>query len=309
MRASVKAMAVAIGLAGALQAPVASAQYMMHLDPNLYILATMNYGVGVDPCMTGTAMSEAKIAEARTPAPATMQAYFDAALNGGPKSSAFHLDKNTAWRGGGVTAGSLDLDGQTDPLAVPGNVLEPEPLRFYRGGTGATALGQWAVLDAQGQVAGVYTALFARIKKVWKLRELTISQAHETVEPAAQYCRKPGDVMEHRLTSTRNWRESAQKRVDEARAELAEATAAEEKARLAAAAKPRERGLALVARDAERRLASWTKQLSQREKNLSQAIEKSAEAQNDADELKRLTGEARNALALRTSAEETPTAN
>ena len=43
--------------------------------------------------------------------------------------------------------------------------------------------GQWAVLDGQGQVAGVYTALFARHRKVWKLRELAVFQAHH---PAAK---------------------------------------------------------------------------------------------------------------------------
>jgi len=75
---------------------------------------------------------------------------------------AFHLDGDTRWQGGGATAGSGDLDRQADPLAAPGLALDAEPLRFYRGGAGGTALGQWAVMDGQGQVAGVYTALFAR---------------------------------------------------------------------------------------------------------------------------------------------------
>lgn len=300
MNREIKLLAGVLSLAGALQAAPAVAQYMMHLDPNIYIFATMNMGAGrVDPCMTGTAMPEPKIAEARTPAPAVMQAYFGAAQGGGTKSAAFHLDKNAKWQSGGATVGSVDLDRQTDPLAVPGNRLEAEPLRFYRGGAGATALGQWAVVDTEGQVAGIYTALFARASKAWKLRELTVIQAGETVEPAAQYCRKPGDVMEYRLSSTKSWRESAQKSVDNARSKVAEATAKDVAATAAAVTKPRDTRLESAARDAGRSLAYWKRQLDQREKNLTQAVEKSAEAQKDAEELKRLTGDARNARAFR----------
>lgn len=296
---TIKTLVSAAALAAMSQAAPASAQYMPHLDPNLYMLAVMNMSGGADPCMAGTAMSDAKVAEARTPAPGVMQAYFAAAQAGGAKSAAFHLDKNTAWKAGGVSAGMVDLDRQSDPLAVAGNVLQPEPLRFYRGGTGATALGQWAVLDGQGQVAGLYTGLFTRVKKVWKLRELTVSRADDTVEPAAQFCRKPGDVMESRLSSTKTWRENAQKSVEEARRKLAEATAKEATAKAALEAKPRDTRQSLAARDAARSVSYWTKQIETREKNLADAVKKSGEAQKDADEIKRLTGPARNALAFR----------
>lgn len=302
MRVGIKALARLLALAGALDAGPSAAQYMMHLDPNLYMFIAMNMGGRVDPCMTGTAMSERKIAEARTPALAVMQAYFRAAQGGGAKSAAFHLDKNTRWQGGGAKAGSLEVDRQTDPLVASGNVLEAEPLRFYRGGAGATALGQWAVVDTQGQVAGIYTALFARVGKVWKLRELTAFQAGETAAPAAQYCRRPGDVMEYRLSSTKSWREGAQRSVDEARSKTAEAAARDVAATAGALAKPRDKRLEIAARDAGRNLAYWTKQLEQREKNLTQATEKAAEAQRDADELKRLTDDSRNARAFRVAA-------
>lgn len=290
-----KALVAAVAGAFLMQGSPAAAQYMPHLDPNLYILATMNYGVGADPCMAGTAMSDAKVAEARTPAPAVMQSYFLAAQGGGAKSAAFHLDKNTKWTAAGVTAGSPDIDRQTDPLAVAGTILEAEPVRFYRGGTGATALGQWIVADANGNVAGVYTAFFARIKKQWKLRELAVSQAGDTLEPVAQFCRKAGDVIEHRLSSTKTWRENAGKNVEETKAKLAQARLAASDASAAAQAKPKEAALAAKARDANSKVSRLTKQLDQREKNLAEAIEKSAEAQKDADEIKRLTGEARNA--------------
>jgi hypothetical protein len=307
MRGEIKALA-ALAVAWVAQSAPASAQYMPHLDPNLYMLATMNMGGGGDPCMSGTALPDKEIAEARNPAPAVMRGYFRAAQGGGAKSAAFHLDKAAAWRGGGVAVGSAELDRQTDPLAAPGNVLEADPLRFYRSGAGGTALGQWAVLDAQGQVAGVYTALFDRQKKVWKLRELTVSQAGDTVEPVAQYCRKPGDVMEFRLSSTETWRENAQESVDKARARLAAAAAAEARAQAALSAKPRDSRLVSNAREAERELSRATRQLEQREKNLAEASEKFTEARHDAEEIKRLTGEARNALAFRVAATEAESA-
>ncbi len=287
----------------ALQAAPARAQYMPHLDPNLYILATMGYGGGANPCMTGTPMSDAKIAEARAPSLATMQGYFTAAQGGKPKSAAFHLDKKAKWQAGGTSAGQLDIDRQADPLAAPGRTLDPEPLRFYRGGTGATALGQWAVLGVDGQVAGVYTGFFTRSNKQWKLRELTVTTADEAVEPASQYCGKPGDVIEHRLTSTKNWRESAQKNVDEAQAKLDTAIVQVAAAEAALATDPKRSGTAALLRTAKADQAKWTKQLEKREKNLADALEKSAEAQKDADEIKRLTGPARHAQAFRIPAE------
>lgn len=299
MRGGIKALAGALSLAWGLQAAPAAAQYMPHLDPNLYMLLAMNYGSGADPCMAGTALPEKEIAEARGPALGVMQGYFRAAQGEGAKSAAFHLDKRSKWQGGGVTAGSTDLDRQRDPLAAPGNVLEAEPLRFYRGGGGTTALGQWAVLDARGQVAGVYTALFARQSKLWKLRELTVFQAGDTIEPAAQYCRKPGDVMEHRLSSTKTWRENAQKSLDDAKAKLAAATATEASAQAALSDKPRDSNLLQRARDAQRAVTRLTRQVEQRDKDLAEATKEFDEARKDAEEIKRLTGEARNALRFR----------
>lgn len=308
MRGTIKAMAGSLAVAWAMQAAPAAAQYMPHLDPNLYILATMNYGTGADPCMAGTALPDREIAEASGPAPGVMRTYFAAAQSGGEKSAAFHLDDKAKWHGGGLTAGSVDLDRQTDPLAAPGNVLEAEPLRFYRAGAGGTALGQWAVLDDRGEVAGVYTAQFSRERKLWKLRELTVSQAGDILAPVAQYCRKPGDVMEHRLSATETWRENAQESVDEAKTKLAAATAAEARAQAALVAKPRDSRLAVAAREARSELSRWTRQLEKREKNLADAIKEFADARSDAEEIRRLTGEARNALAFRVVATETAAA-
>ncbi|MFA9199967.1 MAG: hypothetical protein ACEQR8_02090 [Cypionkella sp.] len=280
---SISARAVAAVLMVA--AGPAAAQYMPHLDPNIYMLTTMNYGAGANPCMAGTPMADAKVLEARGPALAAMQEYFSAARGGGAKSAAFHLDKKTRWTGGGAVAGAAEIDAQADPLAAAGLALEAEPLRFYRGSTGATALGQWAVLGEGGRVAGVYTGFFVRQNKLWKLRELTVSGAEETVAPIAQYCIKPGDVIEHRLTATEAWRKNAQKSLDDARAKLAGA---------ATAADP--------ARERER----WSKLVAKREKNLAEAVEAFDEARADAAEIERLTGKAHTAQAFRIVEKKTP---
>lgn len=292
-----------LAAAALLQAAPAQAQYMPHLDPNLYIFATMGYGGGVSPCMTGTPMADARIAEARAPSLAAMQAYFAAAQGGKPKSAAFHLDKKTKWRDGGPVVGYLDIDGQSDPLAAAGHVLEAEPLLFYRGGSGATALGQWAVLGADGQIAGVYTGFFARAKKQWKLRELTLFGAEEIVKPIAQYCVAPGDVMEHRLTSTRNWRDSAEKSVKEAEVKHAAAGAKLAAAERAIAENPRSSGAAKALRDAKDAERKWAKLLEKRKETFVEAVGKSTEAERDAADLARLTGKARDARAFRDGAD------
>lgn len=277
----------------------AAGQYMPHLDPNLYMLVTMNSGTGASPCMTGTPMADAKIVEARASTLATMQHYFGAAQGGSGKSAAFLLDKKTAWQLGGSSVGHAAIDGQSDPLAVAGNRLKAEPLRFYRGGTGATALGQWAVFDVAGQIAGVYTGFFVRSKKEWKLRELTLSRAEDSLSPVAQYCVKPGDVLEHRLSSTKTWRENAEKMVMQSREKLAAASTRVSKQEAALAAHPRDKNIKaalLTSRTNQERLA---KQLAKRDENLADAAKKLVEAENDAAEIARLTGPARNALAFR----------
>jgi len=73
MRGAITATASAAAAAWLAQAAPAAAQYMPHLDPNTYILATMAYGAGGDPCMAGTALPDREIAEARDPAPGVMQ--------------------------------------------------------------------------------------------------------------------------------------------------------------------------------------------------------------------------------------------
>jgi hypothetical protein len=264
----------------------AHGQYMPHLDPNLYIMiGLMNGG---SQCLN---MPEKELAEARDPAPGVMKRYFAAAGGGGAKSAAFKLNSKTKWTSGATVAGVADLDKAADPLAAVGNSLEPEPLRFYRAGNFSSALGQWAVRDASGGIAGMYTAMFEREKGEWKLRELTVSKADDVVEPVAPYCAKPGDTTQQRVTSaaefvTWNEKQLAKRRTKLAAAEATAATAKGAAAKEAAAMLEREK-----------------KKLVQAEEALAKARENHAEAVAAAEEIKRLTLPAREAEQMRKKAE------
>lgn len=268
------------------------AQYAIINDVIAQTVMNMSSGA---PCIN---MPASELAEARDPAPGIMQGYFTAASNGGKKSASFKLNTKAKWSAGRVIAGMADIDRQTDPLAVAGNSLNPDPLRFYRAGTFGTALGQWAVRDAGGDVAGVYTAMFEREKNMWKLRELTVSKADDVVEPIAAYCQKPGDTTGQRLTSTENSVLWAEKQVEKRKAKLADAIAKADAAEAkgsATAAKLRQ----TVARE--------QKKLAQSEETLGKSREAHAKAVEDADEIKRLTQPARQAEQFREKELETTT--
>lgn len=83
-----------IGMAAMSLATVpVQAQYMMHLDPNLYMLMAMQMSGGVNTCITGMALSDKKVEEARQPTLDAMKGYFAAAQSGAPKSASFRVSK------------------------------------------------------------------------------------------------------------------------------------------------------------------------------------------------------------------------
>ena len=283
----------AIGTALAAQGVPASAQYMPHLDPNTYILATMNFGQTVDPCMSGTAMKDSKVAEARTGAIATMRGYHAAALAGSGAQASFLPDEDTALESSAGSLGPSRIAGFADPLATAGRTLDAQPVLFYRGGTGATALGQWAVRDADGEVAGVYTGFFKRKRGDWKLHRLSVSQADEMVEPVAQFCRKPGDVTEHRLESAGKWRDAATEAIADAEKKHTKAVSDLAEARQRAAEKPDPRRHAGQIKRYTRLVEKRAKQVEDARENRDKALEELADAQADAAKLKALAGPAR----------------
>ena len=277
----------------------AGAQYMPHLDPNLYMFTVMNMTSGPNTCMTGLPLPDKEIAEAREPAPLVMQRYFAAAQSGSSRLGAFRQSGKAAWSHAGKTVLLPAIDAAVDPLAASGNRLEAEPLRFFRSGNFESAHGQWAVMDANGAVAGVYDAQFRRQSGVWLLQSLTVLGADEPVEPAMQYCLKPGDVTEHRMTSAQTSIDYHTKEIGKSEAKLAKEQAALARAEAALAAKPGGASQVEAVRRAKAAVERREKMLADSRKALEDAHEFKANSARDKAEIAALTGPARDALRIR----------
>lgn len=289
-----KLMAFGAAMAALQGSPVAAQDYSIFIaDVIGQTIANMNSYA--PPCGY---MPDNELAEARDPAPGVMQGYFDAARSGGDRTRFFKLDGKTAWRLGERAVGGEGLNAQADPLAVEGNRLDPQPLRFYRAGNYSTAQGQWAVMAAEGTVAGVYTGLFTRERGQWKLRELTVVPAGSEVGAIDQYCAEPGDLTDSAVTGGEQriaWieKEIADEEEDRQRDE-ARIAATEEKLAKRDSSSLRQR----LARE-RRTLANRLESLETLHSALATAREGLAEAQKTRTELLALRGDARNALAFR----------
>jgi hypothetical protein len=290
----------------ALSAIPVRAQYMMHLDPNLYMFVAMNMNSGPNTCMNGIAPPDKEIDEARLPAPGIMQAYFAAAQGGSGKAASFRNSKKASWTYGDTVASQAQIDAQTDPLAVAGNRLDTNALRFFRSGDFQTAQGQWLVNRADGEVAGLYDAVFKREKKIWKLERLTIFTAADPVVPAMQYCATPGDVAEHNMKSAANQIDYLEKEIVKAQAKLEKAkeTLAADEAALAA--KPSRAELKEMVRQSTKQLEARKKKLADLQENLVDAQKYRDNSSRDKAEIAEMTLPA--AQAARFSGFETTTA-
>ena len=277
----------------------ASAQYMPHLDPNTYILATMQNGNGANFCMTGAPPPDDEIDEARLPAPGVMQAYFDAAQTGGALSPSFRESKKSQWSHGSLTVPFEQIDTQTDPLAAQGNRLDPEPLRFFRAGSFQTATGQWAVMDGAGAVAGVYDAQFRRQSGEWKLQRLSVVEAAETLKPAMQYCMEPGDVTEHKIEFSTNRIANLEKQIAKQEGKLVRDNDRLAQAEAKLAAKPGRARLRESVGRARQSVTRREEKLSGLREGLEDAQENLTKSNRDAAEIAAMTGPASDALRLR----------
>lgn len=273
----------------ALTATPFQAQYMMHLDPNLYIFTVMNMTGGPNTCMTGLALPENEVDEARLPAPATMQAYFTAAQSGGRKSAHFRTSKKAQWTHGGTTVQLAQIDAQVDPLAVAGNQLAPDTLRFFRSGNFQTAQGQWLVKGSDGAVAGLYDAVFQREKGVWKLDRLTVHGAADKVVPATQYCLTPGDVTEGKITTATDQISYLEKDIAKSEVKLEKAKAKLAADEAALAAKPGATAKRELVRTAKKDVENREKKLAGLKENLTNAREYRDKSIRDKDEIAALT--------------------
>ena len=297
---SVKSLAALAVPASLVFAVPATAQYMPHLDPNLYMLTVMQMNTGPNTCMTGIAPPEKELAEARDPAPGVMQAYFKAAQAGEARSHLFRSSKKAEWSGGGTTVAATAVDAQTDPLAVAGNTLDPEPLRFFRSGNFQTAHGQWGVLDSNGMMAGVYDAQFQREKGEWKLLNLKVMGKADSVEPAMQYCVTPGDVTENKITSAGNSMTYWEKELTKSEAKLLKEKDRLAKAEAALAAKPGSKSAIEAVRRNKLLVERREEKITEAREGLENAQEYKTNSERDVAEIAAMTVPASQALAFRT---------
>jgi hypothetical protein len=186
-------------------------------------------------CMTGTAMIENEVAEARPSTISSMRGYWDAVKGGSPSvvQPYFHVHKKSAFIDGATKIAITPTAKVADPWAASGSILAAEPIRYFRSGDGASVRFQWEVRDGAGKLIGTYDADLRRGGATWRLFELKLIPAKEYVEPLVQYCHKVGDVMPYRLISTeRTMTYTAQRAVKmAAKADKAEAAAAKALAR------------------------------------------------------------------------------
>jgi hypothetical protein len=84
-----------------------------------------------------------------------------------------------------------------------GLTLDEVRVNFVLSGDQKSAIGQWAVLNGAGQIAGLYDATFIQRKKAWKLTRLQWTGDSIGFRPPRQFCHAPDDVMPHRLARAR----------------------------------------------------------------------------------------------------------
>lgn len=265
-----KAIPTAAALFVSSIATPAQAQYSVVNSAIANMISRMS---SVDTC--SFAMPEEELVEARDPSIAIMQRYHAAASAGEQVSPMFKAGKKTK-----------GLNMQANPLAKPGNSLDAQPLRFFRASNYSTALGQWAVRDATGSVVGVYTAQFERSRGVWLIRNLMIAKADDIVEPVVSYCADPGDMTQRRITYSENGIKWAEEQLAKRKLKFEEANAK------AVAAEAKGGG---DAKKLRAKADKEAKKLADAETTLNNVRKSNSEAVAAAEEIKRLTGPAREA--------------
>ncbi len=189
-------------------------------------------------CQKGTPLSVNAVAATRQVAMTQVRGYWDALSSRGFPLGFFLIDKHVRWTFGTTVLDKMTLATIKDPWAVPGSNLVTEPVGYAFAGDGLTAVGQWHVLDAGGQVVGTYQATFNMSKQQPRSSTLQLVGPQSWIDPVAQYCHKSGDVIGYRLKLAREGMAFAAPRLTAARQDEGATRARAEKAIAAAAAAP-----------------------------------------------------------------------
>lgn len=249
--AAVIAASFAVSLAWAGQA---QAQYYYNPYPTLNMINELGNLPSDVACQKGTPPTVNAVAATRQVAMTQMRGYWDALASGGSPLGFFLVDKRVRWTSGATVLDKKTIAGIKDPFVAAGSNLVTEPLGYALSGDGLSAIGQWQVRDANGQVVGTYQATFNMTKQQPRISTLQLIEPQTWVDPVAQYCHKPGDVLGYRLKLAREASAFAAPRLAAAQDAENGARARAEKAKAAAAAAPGDAGKQEAARKAEAEL-------------------------------------------------------
>ena len=154
-------------------------------------------------CQKGTPAAANAVAATRQVAMLQMQGYWDAVRSDGSPQDNFLLSKRTRWISGSTVLDKKTIGSIKDPFALPGNSMVIDPMGYALAGDGASAVGQWQVRNASGQVVGTYQARFDMTKQSPRISTLELVDPHSWIDSVAQYCHAPGDVIGYRLKLAR----------------------------------------------------------------------------------------------------------
>ena len=236
----------------------AQAQYYGGMFSTLNMINELGNMPSDVACQKGTPPSVNAVAATKAVAMTQVRGYWDALSSGGSPLGFFLIDKRVRWTFGTTVLDKKTLGSIKDPWAVPGSNLVTEPIGYAFSGDGLTAIGQWHVLDAGGQIVGTYHATFNMTKQQPRISTLQLIAPQTWIDPVAQYCHKPGDVIGYRLKLSREGVAFAAPRLAVARQDEGAARARVEKAKDAAAAAPGDAAKQDAARKADADLTTAT---------------------------------------------------
>lgn len=243
-------------------------------------------------CMNGTAPDALRVIKVKGKARDVMAEYWARVKGGKPAnlSALFHTGMKPGWSTDdpvrlaspadtGLKSDDGRLSAHADAFVALGLKLDEVRLNFVLAGDQKSAIGQWAVLNGAGQIAGLYDATFVQRKKAWKLTRLQWSGANIAFRPPRQYCHMPEDVMPHRLANAKSARIAAEESLVKAEARVAQAEAA-----LAAAKGEQLQALAQTDLDRARKSLSEAQSAAGNSAYRLDSVMREAQAQKAADD-------------------------
>ena len=251
------AAAIAAALAAQLTWPgQAQAQYYGAYFSTLQLINQLGNMPSDVACQKGTPPAANAVAATKQVAMTQIRGYWDSLSSGGSPLGFFLVDKHAHWTFGTTVLDKKTLGSIKDPFVVQGSDLVTEPAGYALAGDGLTAVGQWHVRDGNGQMVGTYQATFNMTKQQPRISTLQLVEPQRWIDPVAQYCHKPGDVLGYRLKLAREGVAFGEPRLTNARQVEANARAKAAKARSAAEAAPGNAGKQEAARAAAHDLAA-----------------------------------------------------